>query len=40
MNFLHGKKLIMLDHEALEFKRGSWGREKQAKEVRGGKDEG
>ena len=30
----------MLDHEALECKRGNWGREKQAKDVRGGKNEG
>lgn len=29
----------MFDHEALEFKRGSGGREKQGKEVSGGKNE-
>lgn len=32
-------KSCIFDHEALEFKRGSWGREKQGKEVRGGKNE-
>lgn len=29
----------MFDHEALEFKRGNWEREKQGKEVSGGKNE-